>query len=162
MNLNHKLRTCTCALVLTLAGAHTPLAADITTLAPEVVVAPFKNRFSHGKLIPAGAQWLITAGQTGVNRDGVIGKDIEQQADWAMKNLYAVIVEGGMDSEDVVKMTIYYLDPSHLQIIVAARNRYFGEDFRPASTAVGVSALARPEYLVEVEAIAAKIPTTAD
>jgi enamine deaminase RidA (YjgF/YER057c/UK114 family) len=145
-----------------LAGVQTPLAAEITTLAPEAVVAPFKNRFSHGKLIPAGAQWLITAGQTGVNRDGVIGKDIEQQADWAMQNLYAVIVEGGMDSEDVVKMTIYYVDPSHLKIIVAARNRYFGDEFRPASTAVGVSALAKPEYLVEVEAIAARMPAIAD
>jgi len=43
---------------------------------------------------------------------------------------------------------------------VEARNRYFGQDFRPASTAVGVSALARPEYLVEVEAIAARIVKT--
>ena len=66
--------------------------------------------------------------------------------------------DAGMGSEDVVKMTIYYLDPSHLPVIVKARNRYFGDEFRPASTAVGVSALARPDYLVEVEAIAAKIP----
>jgi enamine deaminase RidA (YjgF/YER057c/UK114 family) len=55
-------------------------------------------------------------------------------------------------------MTIYYLDPAHLPIIVAARNRYFGEDFRPASTAVGVAALANPKYLVEVELIAARMP----
>jgi enamine deaminase RidA (YjgF/YER057c/UK114 family) len=143
-------------------GARLALAEEITTLAPESVVKPYKNRFSHGKLIPAGAQWLITAGQTSVNRDGVIGKDIEQQADWAMKNLYAIIREGGMDSDDVVKMTIYYTNPAHLKVIVAARNRYFGDDFRPASTAVGVSALARPEYLVEVEAIAARMPVTAD
>ena len=74
-----------------------------------------------------------------------------------MKNLYNIIVEGGMGSDDVIKMTIYYLDPKHLPTIVAARNRYFGEDFRPASTAVGVSALARPQYLVEVEAIAARM-----
>lgn len=76
-----------------------------------------------------------------------------------MKNLYTIIKKGGMDSEDVIKMTIYYRDPVHLPIIIAARNRYFGEDFRPVSTAVGVSALARPEYLVEVEAIAARMPT---
>ena len=158
----HVLPGCICLLVLTIVADRTTLAGEIVTLAPDSVVKPFKNRFSHGKLVPAGAQWLISAGQTGVNREGTIGKDIEQQADWAMKNLHAVIVEGGMDSEDVVKMTIYYLDPAHLKIIVAARNRYFGDDFRPASTAVGVSALAKPEYLVEVEAIAAKMPITAD
>ncbi len=143
-------------------AANADEAAEITTLEPESVATPFKNRFSHGKLIPVGAEWLITAGQTGQNIEGKIGRDIEEQADWAMKNLYVIIKEGGMESEDVVKMTIYYLDPAHLPIIVAARNRYFGEDFRPASTAVGVSALARPEYLVEVEAIAARMSATTD
>ncbi len=133
-------------------------ASEIQTLNPDTVPKPYKNRFSHGKLIPAGAEWLFTAGQTGRNLEGEIGKDIEEQADWAMKNLHSIIKEGGMEGEDVVKMTIYYLDPAHLPVIVAARNRYFGEDFRPASTAVGVSALARPEYLVEVEAIAARMP----
>jgi len=132
-------------------------AQKITTLQPISVVKPFKHRFSHGKLIPAGAEWLFTAGQTGVNVNGEIGVGIEQQADLAMKNLFSIIVEGGMNSDDVIKMTIYYLDPKHLPIIVAARNRYFGQDFRPASTAVGVSALARPEYLVEVEAVAARM-----
>jgi enamine deaminase RidA (YjgF/YER057c/UK114 family) len=131
---------------------------EITTLNPETVPKPYKNRFSHGKLVPAGAEWLFTAGQTGRDVEGNIGKGIEEQADWAMKNLYAIISEGGMDSEDVIKMTIYYIDPTHLPIIIAARNRYFGEDFRPGSTAVGVSALARPEYLVEVEAITARMP----
>jgi len=80
----------------------------------------------------------------------------------AMSNLYTIVREAGMDAEDVVKMTIYYLDPVRLPIIVAARNRYFGEDFRPPSTAVGVNALARPDYLVEVEAIAARMPAAAD
>ena len=132
-------------------------AGEIITLEPESVVKPFKNRFSHGKLVPPNATWLVTAGQTGAAPDGTVQEGIEAQADQAMQNLYNIIIEGGMDSEDVVKMTIYYLDPAYLPIIVAARNRYFGEDFRPASTAVGVAALARPQMLVEVEAVAAKV-----
>ena len=75
-----------------------------------------------------------------------------------MKNLYNIVREAGMDSSNVVKMTIYYLDPAYLPTIVAARNKYFGGDFRPASTAVGVSALARPQLLVEVELTAARMP----
>ncbi len=132
--------------------------AKITTLNPDTVPAPFKNRFSHGKLVPAGAEWLFTAGQTGRYVDGTIGEGIEAQADLAMRNLYNIVKEAGMNSDDVIKMTIYYLDPAHLPVIVAARNRHFGEDFRPASTAVGVSALARPQYLVEVELVAARMP----
>jgi 2-iminobutanoate/2-iminopropanoate deaminase len=129
----------------------------LVTLEPANVVKPFKNRFSHGKLVPPEATWLYTAGQTGANVDGVVGETIEEQADQTMQNLFNIIVEGGMGPEDVVKMTIYYLDPSYLPVIVAARNRYFGVDFRPASTAVGVSALARPQMLVEVELVAAKV-----
>lgn len=145
-------------MMLILAVPISSSAGEITTLNPESIVKPYKDRFSHGKLIPAGAEWLLTAGQTGVNPDGVVGKDIEQQADWAMSNLFQIVSAAGMTSDDIVKMTIFYLDPAHLPIIVAARNRYFGENFRPASTAVGVSALARPELLIEVEATAARAP----
>lgn len=142
--------------------APLPVSADdrqeVLTLNPTSVPAPFKNRFSHGKLVPAGAQWLYTAGQTGRDIDGRIGDSIEEQSDFAMRSLYHIVKEAGMTSDDVIKMTIYYLDPAHLPVIVAARNRYFGDDFRPASTAVGISALANPAYLVEVELVAAKMP----
>lgn len=133
-------------------------AGEVVTLEPASLPKPFKNRFSHGKLVPADAEWLYTAGQTGRDVDGRIGDGIEEQADLAMRNLYNIVAEAGMESSDVIKMTIYYIDPAHLPIIVAARNRYFGEDFRPASTAVGISALANPKYLVEVELVAARIP----
>lgn len=132
-------------------------AGEVKTLNPESLPAPFKNRFSHGKVVPAEAEWLYTAGQTGRDVDGRIGEGIEEQADLAMRNIYNIVVEAGMSSEDVIKMTIYYLDPSHLPTIVAARNRYFGDDFRPASTAVGISALANEAYLVEVELVAARV-----
>ena len=133
-------------------------ADEIKTLNPETLPAPFKNRFSHGKLIPAEAEWLYTAGQTGRDVDGRIGEGIEEQADLVMRNLYRIVIEGGMSPEDVVKMTIYFLDPAYLPTIVAARNRYFGDDFRPTSTAVGIAALANPAYLLEVELVAARLP----
>ena len=138
------------------------LAGEVVTLNPDSLPAPFKNRFSHGKLVPADAHWLYTAGQTGRDVDGRIGDGIEEQADFSMRNLYNIVVEAGMSSDDVIKMTIYYLDPAHLPTIVAARNRYFGDDFRPASTAVGIAALANPAYLVEVELVAARVPESFD
>ena len=144
--------------ILMLATARADDVSAITTLSPDTLPKPYKNRFSHGKLVPAGAEWLVTAGQTGLNIDGQPGEGIEEQADLAMKNLYQIVKEAGMDSDDVIKMTIFYLDPAYLPTIVAARNKYFGQDFRPASTAVGVSAFARPRLLMEVELIAARMP----
>lgn len=129
----------------------------IVTLNPESLVRPFKDRFSHGKVVPPNATWLYTAGETGIAKDGSFGKDIQEQADITMKKLHTIVTEAGMDADDVVKMTIYYLDPAYLPVIVAARNRYFGENFRPVSTAVGISALAQPGLLVEAEIVAAKV-----
>ncbi len=116
-----------------------------------------RDSYSHGKLIPMDSQILITAGQVGSGLDGVVGATIEEQADIAMKNLYAVIKAAGMDSDNVLKLTIYYTQPEHLGIIFEARKRYFGKNFRPGSTAIIVKALAGPKLLVEVEAIAAKV-----
>jgi 2-iminobutanoate/2-iminopropanoate deaminase len=149
------------ALSLTLIASLT-FADGVQTLNPESLPVPFKNRFSHAKLVPSEAQWLYTAGQTGRDVDGRIGDGIDEQADFAMRNLYNIVIEAGMSPENVIKMTIYYLDPTHLPIIVAARNRYFGEDFRPTSTAVGIAALANPAYLVEVELVAARLPENRD
>lgn len=151
----------TCCLFLVLL-AFAVESTGVRTLNPDSLPTPFKNRFSHGKLVPADAEWLYTAGQTGRDIDGRTGDGIEEQADFAMRNLYYIVVDASMSSEDVIKMTIYYLDPSHLPIIVAARNRYFGEDFRPASTAVGIAALANPAYLVEVELVAARVADSRD
>jgi enamine deaminase RidA (YjgF/YER057c/UK114 family) len=150
-----------CCLILALpAAAGEP--EGVRTLNPDSVPAPFKNRFSHGKLVPANAEWLFTAGQTGRDIDGRIGDGIEEQADFVMRNLHNIVVDAGMTSDDVIKMTMFYLDPAHLPIIVAARNRYFGDDFRPASTAVGIAALANPAYLVEVELVAARVAESRD
>ncbi len=137
-------------------------ADEIRTLIPDTVPAPFKDRFSHGKIVPANAEWLFTAGQTGRRLDGSIGVGIEEQADLAMRNLYNIVIAAGMTSDDVIKMTIYYRDPKDLSAIIAARNKHFGTDFKPTSTAVGISALANPAYLLEVELVAARIPDSDD
>jgi enamine deaminase RidA (YjgF/YER057c/UK114 family) len=53
----------------------------------------------------------------------------------------------------VIKVTIYLTDMKYLPNVVAARSRYFSEPY-PASTMIEVSALALPDLLVEIEAVA--------
>ena len=57
MKPNHVLPVCFCSLVLAFVSGRTTLAEEITALAPDSVVKPFKNRSSHGKLIPAATDW---------------------------------------------------------------------------------------------------------
>lgn len=127
----------------------------ITTLDPPSVYR--SDSYSHGKVVPMNSQLLFTAGQVGRNPEGKLGVGIEEQANFAMENLYEVIKAAGMDSENVLKMTVYYVNPDDISVIFAARNRVFGADFRPGSTAIVVKSLASAGLLVEVEAIAAKV-----
>ncbi|MFK7864157.1 MAG: RidA family protein [Pseudohongiellaceae bacterium] len=127
----------------------------IVTLDPPSIARA--NSYSHGKLVPMSANLLFTAGQVGRNKDGELGDGIEEQAMYAMNNLLEVIKAAGMDGENILKMTVYYLQEDHIGPIFAARNRVFGDTFRPASTAVVVKSLASPGLMVEVEAIAASL-----
>jgi enamine deaminase RidA (YjgF/YER057c/UK114 family) len=61
-----------------------------------------------------------------------------------------------MTKEHLVKLTIYLTDSRYIEDARAARQKVFGEAVQPTSTLVVVDALAAPEYLVEVEAWAAK------
>lgn len=127
----------------------------ITTIDPPTVRRP--GGYALGKMVPMDADILFTAGQVGVDLDGNYGETLEEQADLAMKNLYEVIKAAGMGPDNVLKMTMFYLNVEDISVIWAARQRVFGDDFRPGSTALVVKSLAGPHLLVEVEAIAAKV-----
>ncbi len=128
--------------------------SGIVTLDPPTIATP--NRYAMGKLAPAGMEVLITAGQVGSDKDGNYGEGIEEQADIAFRNLYEVVKAAGMGPEHIMKINLFYTEVEYIGTIMEARNRYFGQDFRPAQTALVVKSLAGPQILVEVEAIAAK------
>jgi len=70
-------------------------------------------------------------------------------------NLVAILASAGMGIEDVVKVVTYVIDENDFWPMAQARAKFLG-DARPASTGVIVKALAKPDWLVEVEVIAAK------
>jgi enamine deaminase RidA (YjgF/YER057c/UK114 family) len=108
-------------------------------------------------VVGAGNRIVFLAGQVAVDGDGnvVAENDFGGQARQAFLNLGRALSAAGAGPADVAKITIYVLDhsPERLAAIGAARRETFG-DTLPASTLVGVAALARPEFLIEVEAIA--------
>jgi len=79
--------------------------------------------------------------------------DVYAQAKQAIRNIEKALIEAGASLADVVRTRIYVTDISHLEEAARAHGEAFGE-VRPASSIVEVSALAEPEMLVEIEAIA--------
>jgi enamine deaminase RidA (YjgF/YER057c/UK114 family) len=111
--------------------------------------------YSHGVEVPAGARWLHTAGQVGITPDGKIAQGFEAQCRAVFENLTAILKEAGMDWGDVVKVNSFITDLANLGKLREARQAYMGAA-KPASTLLVVAGLASPEFLLEVEVIAAK------
>ncbi len=93
--------------------------------------------------------WI--SGTVGIDGDGNIPDDTVEQFRLAMDNLDIVLRAAGGRPEHIVKVTIYLTDVADRQRINPIRQKYWGEH-RPASTLVGVAALALPALKVEIEA----------
>jgi 2-iminobutanoate/2-iminopropanoate deaminase len=124
------------------------------TYAPKTVAAP-AGPYSHGVEIPASARVLHLSGQIGLAPDGTVPADFEGQATQCWKNIKAILAEAGMGVENLVKCTHFLTRAEDVAAYGRIRARELG-DARPASTLLVISALARPNFLVEVEATAAK------
>lgn len=98
--------------------------------------------------------FLFIAGQVARDERGfTVGLgDVIAQFHQAMKNLQAVLVEAGGGLKDVVKLTQWLTDMARIDEVLEARRDYFS--FVPPSASLGVTRLANPEHLIEIEAIA--------
>ena len=120
---------------------------------PTGIQAPIAN-YSHATLVPAAARWLFISGQVGVRPDGETPGSIEAQTEQAFENLMTILTAAGMSAEHLVRLNVYLTDAADRAAYMTVRDRYVGRP-PPASTLVVVQALARPEFKVEVEAVAA-------
>jgi enamine deaminase RidA (YjgF/YER057c/UK114 family) len=99
---------------------------------------------------------VFIAGQVAIDGDGrLVGAgDPAAQVEQVFKNLKTIVEACGGTFADIVKTNVYVTDPSARGAVVEARKRWFADGQPPASTYVVVSALAVPELLVEIEAVA--------
>lgn len=112
--------------------------------------------FSH-IAIASGSTWIHFAGQVALDRDfNVIGEDLHQQTRAAMRNLQAAMDEAGVAWTDIVRRTIYTTEPTEYEVITAAIHSITGGGEGPAQTIVGVTGLAVPGLLIEIECTAVR------
>jgi len=103
-----------------------------------------------------GGTMVFVAGQVALDKSGnVVGKDdFRAQVQQVFENLKAAIEAAGGTFNDVIKLNSYVVDLSHLPEFREVRDKYINLNNPPASTLVQVPKLFRPEFLVEIEAVA--------
>ena len=120
---------------------------------PSTIAPP--TGYSHVAEV-RGGRWVFIAGQVAKNPRGeLVGKgDYRLQAEEVFRNLGRALESAGATFDDLVKLTYYVRDVSHLPNIREVRDRFVNTKNPPTSTAVEVSGLASPDFLLEIDAIA--------
>jgi enamine deaminase RidA (YjgF/YER057c/UK114 family) len=115
----------------------------------------------YSQVVDAPATRIVfISGQTALDERGeLVGKnDIAAQAEQVFKNLGVALEAAGCSASNLVKMTVFVRDIGHLAAYREARNRFFATvtpAAAPAVTLVEVSKLYGPDFLIEIEAVAA-------
>ena len=116
---------------------------------------------ARGALVETGADMLILGGTVGIDADGNVPATFEEQLEQTFRNVAATLAEAGMTPMDLASLTIYVvesqeaIEQAYVSQIFGIHDRVLGETQR-VGAAVYVSALARPEFLVEVQGIAVR------
>ena len=129
--------------------------ADNRFLNPPTMPAP--RGYTHVVETAGPARTIYIAGQLGMTPDGKFAGapgDFRAQATQAFANLKSALSSVGADFSHVVKITNYFTDMAHLPIFFEVRDTFVNTRAPPASTAVQIVKLARPDALFEIEAIA--------
>ncbi|MGH7041431.1 MAG: RidA family protein [Acetobacteraceae bacterium] len=132
-------------------------AASITYINPSELGVP--PGYSQVVEVRAG-RTIFIAGQTALDRDGeLVGKgDFAAQAAQVFRNLAVALQSVGCTANNLVKLTVFLRNMDDLPAYRVARNRFFATATPPAApavTLVQISSLYGPDFMIEIEAVAA-------
>jgi enamine deaminase RidA (YjgF/YER057c/UK114 family) len=113
--------------------------------------------FTH-VVTATGGKTVYVSGQVSVDEAGnVVGLgEFRAQVERTFENLKTALTAAGATFKDVVKVTYSVVDlkPEHVPVVREVRRKYLDAESPPASTLVGVAALAAPDWLIKVELVA--------
>lgn len=129
-----------------------------SVLKPEGVAAP-GGHYSHGVIVEEASRMLYVAGQVALDENGeLVGPgDPTAQAVQVFTNLQRVVESAGGRLQNIAKTSIFLVDLAHRAAVGEVRKQFLGDN-PPVNTLLVVSGLARPDLLVEVEAIVPLAP----
>lgn len=120
----------------------------------DVGISRHIGKYSDAAEVPRPARWLFTSGTPGLLPDGTLPATFELQAEQAWKNIFSAMEKAGMGPEHLVKIVQYLVREEDIKAYGAIRARFLG-DCRPASMLLVAAGLPKPDFLIEIEAIAA-------
>ena len=128
------------------------MASNLRFMNPEAIAKP--GGYSHVVEVTGPGRIVYIAGQLGLKPDGKIAGDFRAQTVQAFENLKAALAAVGATFNDVVKLNNYLVDiTANIGAYREVRDKYVNTSQPPASTTIGIPALARPDALYEVEAV---------
>ena len=120
--------------------------------------------YSQGVSVPASARHIHVGGQNGVDIDGrIVGKgDPAAQTVRALANLSAVLEAGGAKPDDLISLTVYLVGDVDLRSAFGAWAAFWNDRGPPPVMKVlRIAGLANPDFLIEVEGVAAIVESDA-
>jgi len=129
------------------------MSAKLTPLNPAGVPKPASN-YAQAVRVEGAARWLVLSGQVGMTPEGEIVEGAEPQLRQTWANILALLDSEGMGPDNIVKVTIFLTSAADVAANRRVRDEVLGGRI-VASTLLVVSALAAPEFLVEIEVTAA-------
>jgi enamine deaminase RidA (YjgF/YER057c/UK114 family) len=122
---------------------------------PKEMIVPDPDRKPSG-FAPATklGNLVFVSGHTGTNAQGRIAGGMREQTQQTFRNIEVALQTAGATMADVMKITCFLVRQGDYKVYAEEREKAFPADAQPASSTVIVKALVRPEFLVEVEAIA--------
>ena len=124
------------------------------TVNPDDVIKPASN-YAQGVIHSAAAERIVISGQLGLRPDGSLEEGLEAQMERAWSNIFGVMAAGGFARENLLRATIYVTLPGQVALYRKVRDKMLAGHLC-ANTYIEISALAAPEFLVEIEAEAIK------
>ena len=109
-------------------------------------------------VVVKGGELVFVAGQVALDATGaVVGMgDFAAQTAQTFRNLLAALEAAGTNASNLIKLTTFVTDMSQLAVFRSVRDQFLDRSHLPASTLVQVTRLFRPEFLIEIEAIAVR------
>ena len=121
----------------------------------DIGVARQIGAYSDAIEVGPNLRWMLTSSTPGLATNGDLPKDISGQTELAWKHVISMLERAGMTVADIVKVTQYLTRAEDIAAYGKVRTRFLG-DVRPAAMLLVIPQLVRPEFLVEVEIVAAK------
>ncbi len=122
---------------------------------PTDIHPPF-GHYAHGFEIPPGARIAISSGQLGISKKGAIPEGVAAQAELCFDAIESILNEADMTLADLVQLRTFVTERAAFPEYMAVRDkRLSGREI--ASTLMIVGGFTRPEFLIEIEAVAARV-----